>query len=39
MEKIFEGKTAIIDLCNFIDLPSNLFDGVKAKAIPLRAYS
>jgi putative hemolysin len=29
---IVEGKTAIIDLCNFIDLPSNLFDGVKGES-------
>ena len=29
---IVEGKTAIIDLCNFIDLPSNFFDGVKGES-------
>ena len=29
---IVEGKTAIIDLCNYIDLPSNFFDGVKGES-------
>ena len=29
---IIEGKTAIIDLCNYIDLPSNFFDGVKGES-------
>ena len=29
---IVEGKTAIIDLCNFIDVPSNFFDGVKGES-------
>ncbi|MEI6189420.1 MAG: gliding motility-associated protein GldE [Chitinophagia bacterium] len=29
---IVEGKTAIIDLCNFIDLTSNTFDSVKGES-------
>ena len=29
---IVEGKTAIIDLCNFIDLPSSTFDSVKGES-------
>jgi gliding motility-associated protein GldE len=28
---IIEGKTAIIDFCNFIDLPTNFFDAVKGE--------
>jgi gliding motility-associated protein GldE len=29
---IIEGKTAIIDLCNFIDLPTTTFDTVKGES-------
>ena len=29
---IVEGKTAIIDLCNFIDLPSDFFNAVKGES-------
>ena len=29
---IVEGKTAIIDLCNFIDLPSDFFNSVKGES-------
>jgi gliding motility-associated protein GldE len=29
---IIEGKTAIIDFCNFIDLPTNFFDAVKGES-------
>jgi putative hemolysin len=29
---IIEGKTAIIDFCNFIDIPTNFFDAVKGES-------
>jgi CBS domain containing-hemolysin-like protein len=29
---LIEGKTPIIDLCNFIDLPSSTFDSVKGES-------
>jgi gliding motility-associated protein GldE len=29
---IIEGKTAIIDFCNFIDIPTNFFDTVKGES-------
>ena len=29
---IVEGKTAIMDLCNYIDIPSNHFDSVKGES-------
>ena len=29
---IIEGKTAINDFCNFIDMPTNTFDGIKGES-------